>query len=76
MIFELFVWSCIENHQIIDDSYIKSCRWNSRGFYASEMKCATDGAAALGQKVHQCEIVVGSDRTVEKWRCSVVPVKQ
>jgi hypothetical protein len=76
MIFELLIWTCIENHQMVDDSYIKSCRWHSRGYYANEMKCASDGQASLGQKVHQFEIIIGSDRTAEKFRCSVVPVKQ
>ncbi len=76
MIVELLLYSCVETHQIVDDSYTVSCRWNSRGFYASEQRCNVDGSAEIGKVVHQFEVIAGSSpRTVRRYRCPPVPLK-
>ena len=75
MIVELLVYSCIETHQVADDSFILSCRWNSRGFYSSEKRCADDGAAEIGKPVHEFVMLPGGPRTVRRYRCPAVPMK-
>jgi hypothetical protein len=74
MMLELMVYSCITSHAIMDDSYTKSCRWNTRGFYASEQRCNEDGRAEAGRTLHEPEIIVGMNpRIIERHRCT--PVK-
>lgn len=77
MIVELLIYSCITTHTISDDSFTKSCRWSSRGYYSSERRCAEDGAAEAGKIEHEFSVVRGaSPRLVERHKCSPVPVRE
>lgn len=75
MMLELAIYSCITTHTMMDDSFTKSCRWNSRGFYASEIRCREDGKVEAPRKVvHEFSVVIGSPRIAESYRCSPVPL--
>lgn len=75
MIFELIVYSCLTTTDLSGDVVSKTCRWSSRGLYASEQRCNDTGRSEIGEKLVPFAFTPDPS-LIEKFRCSPALVRQ
>lgn len=70
-IFQLLVYSCVAFNGLDGNLLSKTCRWDVRDLYSSELTCNSDGASWTGRPIFSD---VAEDRKVERHKCSPIHV--
>ncbi len=73
ILFQLAVYSCVTFTNLSGDLISKTCRWDDRGFYASEYRCRSDGDAEIGKPIFSD---MYEQRNVERSHCIPVPIRE